>query len=443
MAAAVVAALAAPTPLAAETLAEAMASAYANNPTLNAERAGLRAIDEGVPQALSGYRPTVTGSADAGVSDSSTSGTTYPRGIAISVEQPLFLGHRTTNSVKAAETAVLAGREGLKSAEQGVLLDAVNAFMDLVQAQAVLNLRRQNVEFLGEQVRAAEDRLNVGEGTRTDVAQTNARLAVGQSELNAAAAALNAAVAVYQQVVGHMPKSLGNGGTVDPMLPATLEAGLAAAMAGHPAIVAGTYNIDIAAYNVKINEGALLPTVSLSGTLSHRDGLSGGGPTTSNSASLVGRLSVPIYSGGLTSAKVREAKETLGQRRLELDAARDAVRQAVITAWGGLDAARAQIRAANAGVAAQQLVLDGVIEERKVGQRTTLDVLNAQQELLNTRVAQVSAQHDRVVAAYALLSAVGMLSAEKLGLQVARYDPTDHYVKVRDKWGGLRTPDGR
>jgi outer membrane protein len=274
------------------------------------------------------------------------------------------------------------------------------------------------------------------------VAQTKARQASGQAEYNAAVAALNTAIATYQQVIGHQPSSLGAARPVDAMLPHTMNAALADAMTSHPAILAAGYNIDIAEFNVKVTEGELLPSVSVSGSLSHRADTGGPG-TTTNSAQLVGRLSIPIYSGGETSAKVRQGKEVLGQRRIELDAARDQVRQAVISAWGGLDAARAQIRAAEAQVAAEQLVLSGVMEERRVGQRTTLDVLNSQQELLNARVALVSAQHDRVIASYSLLAAVGMLSAERLALAVQHYDPANHYVQVRDKWGGLRTPDGR
>jgi outer membrane protein len=426
----------------AETLADALAAAYANNPTLNAERASLRATDEGVPQALSGYRPSLSASADAGITSSIGEATTYPTGISITVEQPIFMGHRTMNAVKIAETAVLAGREALRNVEQNTLLAAAQAFMGLVQAQAILNLRRENLDFLAEQVRAADDRLNVGEGTRTDVAQTKARQSSGQADLNAAAAALNTAIAVYEQVIGHRPTSLGAATPVDVMLSKTLNAALADAMTSHPAILAAGYNIDIAEFNVKVTEGELLPTVTLSGSLSHRAD-SGGPGSHSSSAQVMGRLSVPLYSGGEVASKVRQGTEVLGQRRIELDVARDQVRQAVISAWGGLDAARAQIRAADAEVAAEQLVLSGIIEERKVGQRTTLDVLNAQQELLNARVALVSAQHDRVIASYTLLAAIGVLSADRLGLSVQRYDPENHYVQVRDNWGGLRTPDGR
>jgi outer membrane protein len=436
-------------PAFADSMNEALESAYENNADFNAARAQVRGIDENVPQALAGYRPVVTGSADAGIERSRSksafgigSSTSYPRGVAISVDQPLFLGFRTTNSVKQAKNAVRAAREQLRGVEQDTLLAAVRAFMSVVQAQVVLNLRTQNIEFLREQVRAATDRLNVGEGTRTDVAQTNARLSAGQSDYNAAAAAVNSALAVYEQVIGHRPKSLGAADHVDRRLPKTLDEAIARGLAEHPSILAATFTIDVASYNVKVLEGALLPSVTLSGDLSHRDD-SGGSGTWSDTASLVGRLSVPIYEGGRDSSQVRQAKETLGQRRLELDSARAEVRQLVISAWGTLDAAKAQVEAAAAQVAAEELVLSGITEERKVGQRTTLDVLNAQQELLNARVTQVQAQHDRVVAAYALLAAVGGLSAQTLGLRVAIYDPTDHYVKVEDKWGGLRTPDGR
>ena len=385
---------------AAETLAEALAAAYMNNPTLNAERAALRATDEGVPQALAGFRPTVSGAATAGIS-SSGGPTTYPRTISITVEQPLFTGHRTTNGLKIAETAVLAGREVLRNAEQNTLLSAAEAFMGLVQAQALLNLRRESLEFLQEQVRAAEDRLTVGEGTRTDVAQTRARLASGEAAYNAAAATLSTAISTYERVIGHRPRALGAARTIESMLPRTVNAAIADAMTSHPAILAASYNIDVAEFNVNVQEGAMLPSVGLQGSLSHSWDQQGPG-TSGSSASLVGRLSIPIYEGGGPSSRVRQAKEVLGQRRIELDVTRDTVRHSVVAAWGGLDAARAQIRAAEAQISAEQLVLSGVMEERRVGQRTTLDVLNAQQELLNARVTLVSAQHDRVIASYSL-----------------------------------------
>jgi outer membrane protein len=434
-------------PAAADSLNDALASAYENNADFNAARAQLRGIDENVPQALAGYRPTVSGSMDASITAAKGnqiqgSITGNPRGVALTIDQPLFAGFRTTNSVKQAKNAVRAARAQLRNVEQQTLLNAVRAFMDVVQAQVVLNLRAQNVEFLREQVRAATDRLNVGEGTRTDVAQTNARLQAGLSDYNAAAAAVTSALAVYEQVVGHKPRSLGAADHVERYFPKTQEAAIYAGIRNHPTIVAAEFNIDVASYNVKVLEGAKMATVGLQGQVSHRDDtpLSGGWQDT---ASLTVNATIPIYEGGRDDSQIRQAKETLGQRRIELDSARAQVRQAVISAWGTLDAAKAQVEAAQAQVAAEQLVLSGVIEERKVGQRTTLDVLNAQQELLNARVAQVQAQHDKVVAAYTLLAAIGAFDAQTLKLRVHIYDPAAHYELVKDKWGGLRTPDGR
>ncbi len=431
-------------PVSAATLVDAMSWAYTNNPQLNAARAALRATDEDVPRARSGYRPSVFANADAGIdySDSSSSGssTSYPRGIGVTIEQPLFLGFRTKNSVKAAETAVLAGRESLRSTEQDVLLDAVAAFMDVAQAQAIVSLRSQNLDFLREQVRASNDRLNVGEGTRTDVAQTNARLSLGVSDYSAAVATLAAANATYQMVVGRAPDTIGAVKSVDGLIPRTLDAALSLGHINHPAIIAANYNIDIASFNVKVIEGEFLPRVTLEGDVSHRDGSQQGA---TDSASIVGRFSVPIYQAGEPDARARQAKETLSQRRIEHDLARDQVRQAVVATWSSLEAAKAQISAADDQVSAQQLVLSGVTEERNVGQRTTLDVLDSQQDLIEARVSQVTARRNRVVAAYSVLAAVGNLGAAKLRLAVQLYNPKEHHRQVRDKWGGLRTPDGR
>ena len=255
----------------AETLAEALASAYTNNSDLNAARAQVRAADEGVPQALSKWRPTITSSIDYSTQTGRSQGfndwiaANNPRGVSLTIEQPLFVGMRTKNGVKMAHTAVLAAREQLKSSEATVLLDAVQAFMSVVRAQVVLNLTAQNIEFLKEQVQSANDRLSVGEGTKTDVAQANSRLATGQSDYDGAVADLNSAIAVYEQVIGHKPKNLGASNGIHKLLPKTQEDGIAIALRIHPEIVAALYNIDIASYNVKIAEGSLLPTLAVEG----------------------------------------------------------------------------------------------------------------------------------------------------------------------------------
>ena len=442
-------------PAAADSLNDALGSAYEDNPDLNAARAQLRGIDENVPQALAGYRPTIGLEGDAAVNPiraftpgggffgpSLLTPTLYPRGVALTLTQPLFTGFRTENSVKQAKNAVRAAREQLRNVEQQVLLEAVQAFMGVVQAQVVVNLNAQNVKFLREQLRAAQDRLNVGEGTRTDVAQAEAALQSGISNYAAAGATLNAALATYEQVIGHKPKTIGAADHVERFFPSTKDAAIEQGLANNPVIIADQFNIDVAEYNVKVLEGAKLPSVQLQGSLSHRDDNSAKG-TWLDSASLMVQGTVPIYAGGEDDSKVRQAKETLSQDRIQLDSGRAQVRQAVIAAWGQLEATKAQVEAAQAGVAADELALSGVIEERKVGQRTTLDVLNAQQTLLSAQVAQVQAQHDRVVAAYTLMSALGGLDAATLKLRVHLYDAAEHYELVKDKWFGLRTPDGR
>ncbi len=439
-------------PASAETMASALAAAYTDNPDLNSARAQLRAIDEDVPRAMSGYRPSVVATIDVGAQTtrqqmpgmemSDWSKGVMPRSYTISVEQPIFLGFRTTNSVKLAQTSVKSAREQLKVVEANTLLDAVTAFMDVIRAQVVVNLTTQNIQFLREQVRAAEDRLNVGEGTRTDVAQTNARLQQGISDYAQAVADLNRAIASYIQVIGRRPESLGGYNGVEKLLPRTMEAGLEVALKSHPSIIAALYNIDVASYNVRIAEGAALPTLGLNASVSRRED-QGLHDTTSDLAQISGRLTVPLYQGGEVAANVRQYKERLGQRRIDLDSTRAQVRQSFVAAWGQLDAARAQVTAAEAQVSAQQLVLTGMIEERRVGQRTTLDVLDAQQDLLQARVSLVNAQYTKVVGAYSLLSAYGKLDAKTLGLAVNVYDPAAHYDAVKDKWGGLRTPDGR
>ncbi|HET9903229.1 MAG TPA: TolC family outer membrane protein [Xanthobacteraceae bacterium] len=432
------------------TLQQALSQAYNNNPQLNAERARVRAIDETVPQALSGYRPTISATADIGIQhlDTTTTttgrirGDTVPRGVGITATQTVFNGLRTVNSTRAAESGVFAGREGLRLIEQTVLLDAVTQYMNVLRDTAILDLQRRNVEVLEEQLRQTQDRYNVGEVTRTDVAQAEARLAAARSAVLAAESALIASRAAFRRVIGVDPSGLSPGMPVDRFSPASLPAAVQRGVSEHPQVTAAMYGVDVQLLQVKIAEGALYPTVTLQGNVSQRYDSS---PTTQKtfSASLIGQISIPIYQGGSEYSLIRQSKETLGQQRLNLELQRDQVRQSVVQAWGQLVAAKAQIQAAQAQVTAAEVALNGVREEARVGQRTTLDVLNAQQELVNARVALVTAQRDRVVASYTLLAATGRLSPTVLGLSVEVYDPRVHYHQVRDAWFGLRTPDGR
>ena len=293
-------------------------------------------------------------------------------------------------------------------------------------------------------MRQTRDRFNVGEVTRTDVAQAESRLAAGRSQVLTAEANYKASVATYRQVIGTDPRNLTPGTPVDRFSPHTLPAAVSTATASHPSVTMAQYNVDAATLAVKVAEGQLYPTLSVQGSFT-QSWLSTQALSIMNQydASLLGTLSVPIYQGGAEYSAIRQAKETLGKTRLDLDTARDAVRQNVVQSWGQLDAAKSNIDATTSQVQAAEIALNGVREEARVGQRTTLDVLNAQQELVNARVALVTAQRDRVVASYTLLAAVGGLYPEVLGLRVPVYDAQVHYTQVRDSWAGVRIPDGR
>lgn len=438
----------------AETIESALARAYMSNPDLNAQRAQLRAIDENVPRALSGYRPKVNASGDLGVSNLDVTrgaGTVFsslqndsfwPRGAALTIDQTLYNGGRTGNSVRRADSSVLAGRASLRTSEQTTLTDAATAYMDVLRDTAFLNLRSANIDVLSEQLRQTQDRFNVGEVTRTDVAQVEARLAAGRSEWSLAEGNLKSSIARYRQVIGVEPKQLAPAKPLERMMPKTLDAAVTAALADHPAVIAAAHNVDVAQLDVKLVESELYPSVGLQGSAQRRWDYQGSNVDLIQ-AQVVGRVNVPIYEGGETYARIRQAKETLGQRQLELDLARDRVRAAVVAAWSQLEAAKARIIAAEAQIQAATVALNGVREEAKVGQRTTLDVLITDQDLLSARVNLVSAQRDRVVISYQVVAAMGRLSAAVLALKVDQYNSATHYNQVRDKWIGLRTPDGR
>ena len=442
----------------ADTLDGALVLAYQNNPTLNSQRASVRATDEGVPQALSGYRPRVTfnGTVGSQYTDSTTrsqtlgfgntytqlSGNMTPSSLGVTATQTLYNGFQTANRTRQAESQVQAARETLRVTEQVVLLSAVTAYMNLLRDTAILDLQRRNVEVLQEQLRQTRDRFNVGEVTRTDVAQSESRLAAGRSQVLSAEATYKASVATYRQVIGVEPGKLAPGSPVDRFSPRDLTGSIGVATATHPQVTTAEYNLDAALQQVKVAEGALYPTLSVQGNVQQAYESSLLQLRTFN-ASVIGQLTVPIYQGGAEYSLIRQAKETMGQRRLDLDTARDQVRQNVVQSWGQLDAAKANIEATQAQVQASEIALNGVREEARVGQRTTLDVLNAQQELVNARVSLVSAQRDRVVASFTLLAAVGRLSPQILGLRVPTYDSGVHYHQVRDTWAGVRTPDGR
>jgi outer membrane protein len=438
----------------AETIGGALTKAYFNNPDINQQRAAVRASDENVPKAKAGYRPTINTEADAGLQDFDLQATgvgnrppdnfsTRPRGFGVTVNQTLWNGNRTINGVRQAESGVMAAREQLRFTEQSVLLDAVTHYMDVLRDTAILSLDNNNVEVLKEQLRETNDRFGVGEVTRTDVAQAQASLAGAQATALTAQSNLQTSVANYRQTIGEEPKNLSPVRPLSKPLPRTLAESISIAYVENPAIAAALHGVDVAALAVKISEGGLYPTLGLSGLVQQRYDMSDVPGTRGLTAAIIGQLTVPIYDGGVTYAGTRQAKETLGQQELQADLQRNRVRANVIGAWSANEASNGVIKSSRAQVTAAEVALAGVREEAKVGQRTTLDVLNAQQTLLNARVQLVTAQRDQVVNSYALLNAVGRLSTSNLGLALAEYEPKVHFDQVKDKWFGLRTPDGK
>ncbi|WP_245501128.1 TolC family outer membrane protein [Lichenibacterium minor] len=386
---------------------------------------------------------TTSSTALGGATRTNASGTVIPRGAGISVTQTLFDGLRTTNNIRSAESNVFASREALRNVEQSVLQSGAQNYMDVLRDTAILDLRNSNIKVLEEQLRQTQDRFKVGEVTRTDVAQAEASVAGSRADYFAAQSQLQNSIASYRQVIGEQPTRLEPARPLDRGIPPSLENAIAVAMIEHPSVQAALHSVDVAALQVKIAEGALYPTLSLNGSAQQRYDVSQTGGSSALVASIVGSLTVPIYEGGASYATIRQAKEQLGTAEFQVDVSRDNVRAAVISSWGLLVSSKAAVQADQAQVNAAEIALNGTREEARVGQRTTLDVLNAQQTLLNARVQLVGAQRDRVVATYAILASCGRLSASGLNLRLQPYNPTVHFDQVKDKWFGLRTPDGR
>jgi outer membrane protein len=444
-------------PALADTIEAALVRAYQYNPQLNAQRALVRSTDENVPQALSAYRPKVALTASAGYqyTDTNTTkagsstlirnelhGTNPPRSVGLTVTQTLFNGNQTANKTRVAESQVSGAREALRVLEETVLLSAATIYMDYLRDAAIVEVQRSNTHVLEETLRQTNDRFKSGLVTRTDVSQAEAQLAAGKTQQLTAEANLVTTRSNFRRIIGNEPSNLAPGSPVDRFLPKSQAAAVKLSLIENPSVTAAMYGIDVDYLQVKINEGALLPTVSLQASVqqAYEQTL----PTyRSFAASTVAQVSAPIYQGGAEYALIRQSTENLAQQRLNLEMVRDQTRANTVTAWGQLEAGKAQVVSAESQVAASEIALTGVRREATVGQRTTLDVLNAQQALVNARVALVTAQHDRVVASYAVLSTVGRLSPQVLNLPTATYDPGVHYQQVRDNWSGVQTPDGR
>lgn len=437
---------------AAETLQEALVKAYQTNPQLNAERARQRGTDENVPQALAGYRPQIVASLSAGLQavrnllpdNTIQSATLRPWTIGVTVNQILYNGNKTANSVRVAEFQVKSGREALRNVGQGVLLDAVTAYMNVLANQALVEAQRSNVAVLREIQATTKRRLDAGDVTPTDTAQAESRLSRGLADLNAAEVALAISKATYAEVIGQPPSQLVAASTVDGFSPNALAAAKEASSHEHPAVLGAAYDVDVAQTTIKVAESSLLPTVSVQASAS-RAVQTDQTLTTTNTdqASVLGQFNMPIYDGGTAASQTRQAKELTSQSRMVLEQVRNQTRTAVTSAWVSNEGTKIALTAAESEVRAANIALQGVRREAAGGQRTTIDVLNAQQDLTNARTRLIQSQRDRVIASYTLLSAVGRLDVQVLKLDTPDYLPEVHYHQVRDAWHGIRTPSGQ
>ncbi len=430
-----------PSFLHAETLNEALAAAYKYNPQLIAEQARLRATDEGLAQAESGYRPNVTLNAEVGSQRTNTKpgaladGRSSPYGYSISLNQPLFRGFRTINGIRVAKADIAAGRASLRNTEQLVLRDTVTAYMNVVRDQAILRLRQKNLSVLNKQQEATLERFRVGEVTQTDLSQAKARRSRAQSELNLAKANFNTSVAEYQRIVGNRPKRLGRPGSIIKHFPSSQAKAIIIGMNEHPLIENALAAEKSALHNLNVIKGERLPEVNLEVQYGQNFDSS---PITDEreTGSIFARARVPLYQSGAVYARIRQAKHIITQRRAEVEQNRLQVKSSVISAWGQMIAIRAQIKANKIAVRANRTALSGVKDEEKVGQRTILDVLDAEQELLNSQVSLVISERDYVVAEYNLLAAIGRLSVSTLPVTNIIYYPEDNYHRVNRRWRG-------
>jgi outer membrane protein len=431
---------------AALTLTDALALAYSNNPTLLAQRARLRESDEGVTQALAGWRPTVQFTGSAGVQRNEATGsaqqTLTPRSIDLNVTQPVYSGGRTTAQTSQAENTVSSTRATTLAVEQAVLFSVVSSYMDVVQNQAVLDLSINNEQVLRRELEATQDRFRVGEITRTDVAQAESRLAAATADRVQAEGNLQNSRAAFERAVGEPPGLL-RPPPERPVLPTSRAEAASLAGTNNPNVISAQFVEAAARDNVRAVRGQLLPQLSIVGDLNKgQETTTTIANRTANSASIIARMTVPLYEGGSIYSQTRQAVEQIGQRRSEADDTRRQVVQTAEQDWETLQATRARIESLQSTIRAAEIALEGVQQEAAVGARTVLDILDAEQELFTDRVNLVQSQHNEVVTEFDLAQQIGRLTAVDLKLPVEIYDFDKHYRAVRSKWIGL-TPPGQ
>ncbi len=427
---------------AADTLREALVSAYRSNPTLTGQREALKATDASVAIARAAGRPQVSGTVGlnrdltrSGILSTGGKGPTLSTGVDLSY--PLFNGGSVRNSIEAAKTRVEAGRATLRAVEGDVFTQAVSVYMDVIRDRAIVELNQNNVRVLTTNLEATRDRFQIGDVTRTDVAQSEARLQLGRSQLAVSQGRALSSEANYRAVVGNPPGQLAPPPPLPP-LPATAEEAVRIALANNPDLVAITRTAAAAGYDVRVARADRLPTLSgaLSGTyVNELGGAASGFPSTGTQTSAGLNARIPIYQGGLPSARIRQAQALEGQLLEQVVGTERTVVALARSAFATYDAAQRSIQANTIAVQANELALEGTRAEQSVGSRNVLDVLNAEQELLNSQVALVSAKRDAYVAGFQLLNAMGVADAADLGLDGGPlYDPLGNYRRVAGNW---------
>lgn len=416
---------------------DALKSAYEHNPRIKAQRRVLEQSNERVSQAVANFRPNVSAQYSTGRQRTRFDTSRWSHGDLgtkeLTVSQPIFKGGSNYYRYEGAKHRVEAGRADLVQQEQTVMLDAVKAYMDLAQNESVLRLSQSNQEVLTKQLEASRNRFEVGDVTRTDVAQSEARLARAQADAIQAQGNLDSAVGRFERVMGYKPTNLALPiPDKFPELPATLDDAIDIALKNNPEVTSIKFQRSSAEDDVGVNVGALLPQVDLVGTMRRQDGAGVTGASSFDTDSVELNMSIPLYQRGAEYSRVREAKIVERRQAYNMRDTEDKIRSSTTEAWDDLKTSISTIEAQEQAIKSAEIALDGVRQEQQYGTRTILDVLDAEQELFQTRVNQVRAQRNRVVAAYGLLQVLGDLSVTKLGLDTTPYDPEKHYDDV--KW---------
>ena len=424
------------------TLEQALVQTYQTNPTLKSAREQAKATDELVPQALSGWRPSLFANGDLTYLDSDTDpeapadGSNTSKDMSLTVEQPIYRGGATIASTKSAKNQVKASHENLRATENTVLLSAVQAYIDVIRDQAILELNIKNEEVLTKNLEATTARFEVGELTKTDVSQSEARLSNSKANVITARGNLNSSIAVYQSIIGESPADLQTPNVEKLKLPKSENEAIEMAMQNNPDIISASYLNEAGIAEIDNAYSNILPKVTLTGSVSKTYD-----PTKDiddkEVSSIKANLSIPLYQSGQATSQIRQAKHNSNKRKIEIISNKKTVRSNTVSAWQDYQTAKSNTTARKDQIKANEIALNGVMEEELVGSRTILDVLDAEEDLLDSKVELVKAQRDTIFKSYELLSQVGNLTAKNLSLPTEYINAVDNYKKVKDKWWGV------